>query len=243
VICSDSFYSSQYDSPFEKICYCSESDNTFVCEDSLCPVLCPETKPIDGAFCGDAEILDESFGSCVYGELCCPGDNGECIPDAICYCDRTFGQFDRTFSCDDSVVFGGDGYLPCPEVCPKNPPASGDSCSIDERYLCDYGGPIDCVDPSYSSPFEKRCRCHDSRKEFECEQKLCPVTCPETKPVEGDLCAPFLDGSCDYGEAGGDCVTEETCRCDPGQYRGENVIYCSNTILPFVQSSVQRFNL
>jgi hypothetical protein len=83
VICGDSFYSTSFDSPFERNCSCSESDSTFSCEDSLCPVICPDTQPVHGDFCGDAQILDERFGSCVYGELCCPGVNGESISDEV----------------------------------------------------------------------------------------------------------------------------------------------------------------
>jgi hypothetical protein len=134
-------------------------------------------------------------------------------------------------------VFGDDGELPCPEVCPENPPETCDPCTIDERYLCDYGGLVDCDDPLYSSPFEKRCRCPESGKEFVCEQKLCPVTCPETKVIcvhRFSKSRAIMVRSAVLEKKLAEIVSQRrlvivSC-CNTG---GEHIVHCANADLPF----------
>ena len=159
-----------YSFDFEHQCGCS--NGSFFCKTSTCPVPCPATQPSDGDACSGAFVND----GCSYGKLCC-GD--ECIPDKTCYCGAGSIMY-----CSVSL-----GPLPCPEVCPTEPPMTNDSCEIDNRYLCGYGNAFVCEDSGNSFDYEKECACFNGT--FHCNSNACPVPCPKTRPVQGDDCSPF----------------------------------------------------
>lgn len=202
---------------------CSCFNNTFLCTNNTefdCTEPCPETQPIEGDECsgylqpGEMEDL-----GCDYGELCCPGEGGKCIPDLNCICTSFQG-----IRCRVSMDYAS---LPCPSVCPQSPPETNDVCDIDRRYECRYGGPLPCeVDFLGYSAYEKQCYCENGK--FICESHSCPpVACPETQPVNGDVCSVFVGDSCNYiqqpccVEGGGDgvpCVANSTCFCDKTEY-------------------------
>ena len=190
-----------YSSEFEQQCSCY--GGSFHCFSFTCPVPCPATQPVEGDACSAAFVNDV----CNYGTLCCGDEkDGACIPDKTCYCDGS------TISC-----YGGGGSLTCPEVCPTEPPKTNDSCEIDDRFLCEYGNAFVCEDSDYSFDYEKQCSCYNGT--FYCNSFACPTPCPETQPVEGDDCSPFVDFSCNYGEVccpdgEGECVANKTCYCD-----------------------------
>ena len=169
-------------------------------------VPCPLVKPSVGDACLP---FDNSF--CPYGEVCCPGDSTTaeiCVPETTCYCEGSV-------SCDPDVP------LPCPSLCPVEPPNTNDACNLSSLFSCRYGDAFVCDEddgPAYQ--YEKECVCNGDH--FYCTTNVCPVECPATKPVEGATCTPFIDYSCEYGEFccpdGGDdagtCVTGAKCYCD-----------------------------
>jgi hypothetical protein len=202
-------------------CNCDDIESNFLCKRNLCPVPCPITKPNVGDSCA-RPFRNES---CSYtGELCCPGEEGNCIKDQICICD-----FESLVSCtiDTTVV------LPCPSVCPKVPPGEGDVCDIDVRYACGYGDAVVCDDTTVSSEYEKVCMCGVNGT-FSCESFECPVPCPDTPLLEeGAPCSPFVgDGYCSSGEfccpgEGEKCIPEKKCSC-VSSADGERTIKCEN---------------
>jgi hypothetical protein len=216
--------------PYELECYCF--NNTFFCVNNTngCPDICPENPPVEGDNCyGYLQSGGFYDLGCNYGELCCPGKGGKCIPDRNCGCPLF------TISCGDAT---DSASLPCPSVCPRTPPKTNDTCDIDRRYACRYGGPLQCnADIFGYSVYKKQCYCNNGK--FICESNSCPpVACPETQPVDGAVCSPFVGGSCDYfnqpccakGRGGGGvlCVANSTCSCDGT----DNKVKCSE--LPIV---------
>ena len=122
----------------------------------IAPVPCPETEPTDGDICSGVFPHDNS---CFYGKLCCPGDEGNCIPDKECHCGASVVS---CFPTQRSVL--------CPSVCPQLPPATGDVCHIDGRFDCVYGSsPICDHHNAYGIGYEQVCNCLNGR--FSCETK------------------------------------------------------------------------
>jgi hypothetical protein len=70
-------------------------------------LICPETQPVPGKICA----MPYAKGSCGYGEICCPGEGGKCIPETYCSCSDVW-------RCE-SV---GSGALPCQTACPEIAP-------------------------------------------------------------------------------------------------------------------------
>ena len=190
-------------------CYC-DYNHTVSCASPRCPVPCPETEPTDGDSCSDQF---PRFTSCPYGKFCCPGEEGNCVPDKEYYCDFSVSITHKS------------KHLLCSSVCPKMPPAMGDVCNIDSRYDCVYGNSTTCDHQNiYGYGYEKYCNCLNGR--FSCTPNTCSLPCPEIPPDVGDPCADqyFFNGlygsACNYGlkccpGEGGDCVYkyEKVCSC------------------------------
>jgi len=198
---------------FERQCSCY--DGKFSCYDNSCPVPCPAAQPQDGEKCSLF-----APGNCDYGSFCCPGDDGECVPDKSCYCDGIASY------CYDTFI-----SIPCPSVCPETPPNNMDSCDIDSRFQCNYGDAFTCENSNeefgmISFDFEKQCTCYNGT--FSCYNNACPEPCPEVEPVPGSSCSPFESFSCGYDEYccdGADsdnCVAKTECYC---QYDLTTVCY------------------
>jgi hypothetical protein len=190
---------------FERQCSCY--NGTFSCYDNVCPVPCPTTQPDDGEKCSPF-----APGNCEYGEFCCPGDGGECVPDKSCYCDGI-----------SSYCYDAYNTIACPSVCPETPPNNMDSCDIDSRFQCNYGDAFTCdnnVDEFgvISFDFEKQCTCYDGT--FSCYSNACPEPCPDVEPQPGSSCSPFVTYSCGYdkyccdGADSETCVAMTECYCD-----------------------------
>jgi hypothetical protein len=187
---------------FERQCTCY--NNSFLCIDNVCPVPCPTIQPKHGDKCSPY-----TPGNCDYGQICCPGEGGMCIPAKTCVCD------DFSVNC-----FETSDSIPCPSSCPKAPPNDMDSCDIDSHFQCNYGDSLVCDDmsdiPSYDS--EKECTCSDGK--FTCYDNACPTECPEFQPTQGASCSPFYSHYCHYGEfccplsEGFNCVPRKVCYCD-----------------------------
>jgi hypothetical protein len=189
---------------FERQCSCY--DGKFSCYDNNCPVPCPAAQPQDGEKC-----LPFAPGNCDYGSFCCPGNDGECVPEKSCYCDGIFSYcYDAYFT------------VPCPWFCPKVPPNNMDSCDLDSRFQCNYGDAFTCendddVNGVLSFDFEKQCTCYDGT--FSCYSNACPEPCPEVEPLSGSPCSPFVTFSCGYnkyccdGDDSENCVAMTECYC------------------------------
>ena len=134
-VCEDSGYSFDY----EKQCFCY--DGTFHCNSNACPVPCPKTQPIQGADC--SPFVDFA---CTYGEFCCPGGEGECIPEKECYCDESTMKI----SCHEPIAW-------CPSACPATKPLDGASCAISERIDCEYATGF-CI-PGDTEVLDTSCVC------------------------------------------------------------------------------------
>ena len=200
----------------ERECYCSEGK--FSCTTNVCttPLPCPKTPVVEGDACSGEFQYNGPFYSfeCAYGEICCPGEGGKCLPDQLCYCAG------ERISCQIATYYAS---LPCPSVCPSTPPKTNDPCDIDSRYECRYGGPLPCNNMGWSM-YNTQCYCYNGT--FSCESNSCPpVGCPETQPVHGAACSPFVGGTCNYikqpcciGGDGVSCVANSTCSCDDLDY-------------------------
>jgi hypothetical protein len=230
-ICNGTIDSFEY----ERECYCLEGK--FSCINNSCPVnlpSCPEIAPVQGDECSGTFKPNGTFftSECTYGELCCPGEGGKCIPDQACFCDR------ETIFCYAATSYAS---LPCPSVCPPTSPKSNDPCDIDNRYECRYGAPLPCMFLGYSM-YREQCYCYDDGT-FNCVSNSCPpIACPATKPAHGAISSPFVSGTCNYvqqpccvqgGGGGVPCVANSTCSCDDLDYTVKctelPIEYCSST--------------
>jgi hypothetical protein len=164
-------------------------------------LICPETQPVPGKICA----MPYAKGSCGYGEICCPGEGGKCIPETYCSCSDVW-------RCD-SV---GSGALPCQTACPEIAPTRTDSCDIPSVYQCAYDA-CDATTAVASVEYKQECYC--SKGYFNCRSNVCPVSCPKTRPTNGNACsAPFRNDTCSYGlfccpGSGGKCIPNKKCSC------------------------------
>jgi hypothetical protein len=180
----------------------SVATDIYVSSEDETPVFtCPDPVPAEGSAC-------ETSFNCEVGKFCCPDDDSVCVPDKNCYCDES-----------TSLVVCYDSYysLSCPSMCPTTRPETDDVCSLDSRFLCNYGNPLDCKDVDINFDFERQCSCYEGR--FSCYDNVCPVPCPASQPGDGEKCLPFAPGNCDYGSFccpgdGGECVSDTSCYCD-----------------------------
>jgi hypothetical protein len=236
LICDDT----RYAFPYEKSCDCNDR-GIAKCVFHSCPVSCPEVQPRMGDVC-----VGYFADPCTYGQLCCPGPGGMCVPDTKCDCLES-----SRFHCDEFTTYAS---LPCSAVCPLIPPKTNDPCDIDQRYHCLYGDPLPCNDNDGYTIYDTQCWCHHKNEDdaggtFVCNSYTCPpVICPEQPPVHGTTCSPFVGGTCKYSqqpccpedEGGGgaesiggaivtSCVANSTCSCD-GPYQ---TVTCTD--LPIVR--------
>ncbi|KAI2506519.1 hypothetical protein MHU86_7929 [Fragilaria crotonensis] len=191
---------------FESEQECSCYAGQYICTKNICPEACPATQPIQGETCSPFNGF-----SCYYDEFCCPDEGGACAPVTTCYCDN------GATNCNEDQVWAS---IPCNSVCPDTPPTSYvDSCDIDSRFKCTYGEPFYCNITDMMHESERECHCANGV--FVCYENACPVTCPVVKPVDGDVCSPFIDYYCPYeefccptGDANETCVPDTTCYCE-----------------------------
>jgi hypothetical protein len=88
---------------------------------------CPETQPLSGQVC---TIPIPAAGSlCEYGEICCPGEGGDCVARTVCICYTNEDKLIWSCSVDRNY-----GILPCPSSCPEFPPTESEWCEIDQVF-------------------------------------------------------------------------------------------------------------
>jgi hypothetical protein len=184
LVCDDT----RYAFPYEKACDCNDR-GIAKCVFHSCPVSCPERQPRVGDAC-----VGYFADPCTYGQLCCPGPGGRCVPDTQCDCLES-----SRFHCEDFTTYAS---LPCPAVCPLIPPKTNDPCDMDQRYHCLYGDPLPCNDDDGYAIYDTQCWCHhkddedDARGTFVCNSYRCPpVICAELPPVHGTTCSSFVGGT------------------------------------------------